>query len=454
MFVPRQVQKSYTAGHPAALPKSSASSKNKSIVVSPGKLKHAVSATTSATTATNITKPGTIDLQTAQAIVLALEQLFSSQNPWTQWLDERRREVDGRNDYIHLAAVIECPYFKDHRPQLSQIIVRRALEGVPSEVLEISADCYHIRLSSDTPRTPLPDANTIYVEPAITNTTTRTPGRLALELQKTLPTELLPVKYTTNDNRSWALLTLSSAVTQEHLEKKNLWPQGWIVLSKKEWEYRDSLYRQRREEALQARLQLHHQHQHQPKHQDRNLIPAPAPKHIFEPGLIVHITHLHPDVNKPGISSFIMRSVDRYIRKREKRSPSSSSAPPPAKIKINYIDYKKDSSSCYLRQSTTEDSHLIIAALKKRKRVMQSGDDRKGRKTKEGFVVGRLLEGLEEVEYWRKMEEMGKEKKVKKGKEREGKVSTVDVRSAGKRPRGNSGSSPEGKGKKKKKFGG
>jgi hypothetical protein len=38
---------------------------------------------------------------------------------------------------IHLAAVIECPYFKDHRPHLSQIIVRRALEAAPSKVLEV-----------------------------------------------------------------------------------------------------------------------------------------------------------------------------------------------------------------------------------------------------------------------------------------------------------------------------
>lgn len=39
---------------------------------------------------------------------------------------------------VHLAAVIECPYFKDHRPQLSQIILRRALEAAPSKVLEVA----------------------------------------------------------------------------------------------------------------------------------------------------------------------------------------------------------------------------------------------------------------------------------------------------------------------------
>jgi hypothetical protein len=217
---------------------------------------------------------------------------------------------------------------------------------------------------------------------------------------------------------------------------------------REEWGYRESLYRQHREEALQARLHLH-----QLKQQDRTPMSASVPKHSFGPGLIVYITYLHPEINKPAISSFIMRSVDRYIRKRDKHSSSSSPSTPPSKVQINYIDYKQGSSFCYLRQSTAEDSDLIIAALKKRKRVMRSGDDRKGRKAKEGFVVGRLLEGAEEAEYWRMVEatmvETEKKNKGRKGKGKEGKTSTIDVRSAGKRPR-SSGSSPEGAGKKKK----
>jgi hypothetical protein len=90
MFVPRQVQKPYTAGHPSALPKSTAGNR-KSVVVSPTKL---------ATTTTTITavKPVVIDIAAAKAIVLVLEQLFSSENPQTEWLEERMREVDGHDD--------------------------------------------------------------------------------------------------------------------------------------------------------------------------------------------------------------------------------------------------------------------------------------------------------------------------------------------------------------------
>ena len=92
MFVPRQVQKARVAGHPNPLPpKPSVLSSHQSVVEQP---KHA--------TGSNYTKPGTIDLHTAQAIVLALEQLFSSLNPWTQWLDDCHREADGKNDCLFI----------------------------------------------------------------------------------------------------------------------------------------------------------------------------------------------------------------------------------------------------------------------------------------------------------------------------------------------------------------
>ncbi|CCX33746.1 Similar to Protein pof8; acc. no. O13795 [Pyronema omphalodes CBS 100304] len=449
MFLPRQVRKTYTAGHPTPLPKSSAS-KNKSLVVSPEKPKSiepvAVAASSTTTAApTNITRPGTIDLQSAEAIVVVIEQLFSSENPWTEWLDARRREIDGEHDYVHLAAVIECPYFKEHRPALSQIIVRRAFEAIPSRVLQISQDGYHIRLSSSTPRIPIEDSHTIYVEPSVSNATTRTPGRLALELHKTLPAELLPVVYTTNEHRSWALLTLSAPVTQEHIDNHESWPQGWIVLTRTEWEKRDAMYKQKRHEALQARLASHHV---------REMANAPPiiPKHTFEPGLIVHITNIHLDATKPSISGFIMRCVDRVQRKRDKADGKPEAIP--QRVKINYIDYKRGTGQCYLRQATVKDSELIIEALKKRRRVMLDGDDKKGKKEKDGYVQGRLLEGVEEAEYWRKVEEvMGKVGKKGAGqgvKALSAGLATVNLRGTVKRPRTGTGSSPDCLGKKGK----
>jgi hypothetical protein len=78
MFVPRQVQKPHTAGpHPT-------------------KTKPTTKPAAAATT-TTVTKPA-IDIGTAQAIVLVLEQLFSSENPHTEWFQQRMREVDGHND--------------------------------------------------------------------------------------------------------------------------------------------------------------------------------------------------------------------------------------------------------------------------------------------------------------------------------------------------------------------
>ncbi|KAA8908648.1 hypothetical protein FN846DRAFT_906074 [Sphaerosporella brunnea] len=431
MFVPRQVQKSYTAGHPTALPKSKAS---KSPTLNP-----------TTTTTTTVTA---IDIGTAKAIVLVLEQLFSSENPHTEWLEQRMREVDGHDDYVHLAAVIECPYLSQHKPTLSQVVVRRALEAAPSEILQKSADGYHLRLTSSVKRSALLESHTVYIEPSISNAT-RAPGRLALELQNTLPKILLPVRYTTNTARSWALLTLSSGVTEEHTNNPSLWPSGWIVLPQQEWKRRDALYRERRKQALVSRRNLPEKEEgHHGREREEQAVPAAAPqKHTFEPGLIVHIMNLHTGVNKPSISSFIMRSVDRYLRKREKRKAAKSGEDEGEalhKVQINYIDYKKGRDSCYIRQAAREDSELIIAALKKRQRAMTEGDDRKGRKVKEGFVVGRLLEGEEETLYWQTVQSSENAKKGKKKGKGGGSggivppampTLTVNVRHGSKRPR-------------------
>jgi hypothetical protein len=265
-----------------------------------------------------------------------------------------------------------------------------------------------------------------------------------------------------NSARSWALLTLSSPVTDAHTSNPTLWPSGWIVLSQREWKRRDALYQKRRKEALVSR-----QNFNMLPEQEQEVAAAAAtaapPKHMFEPGLIVHIAHLHTGVNKPVISSFIMRSVDRYLRKREKKRAATSGDEEELqqqlhKVQINYIDYKKDGDSCYLRQSTRTDSELIVAALKKRKRTMLDGNDRKGRKAKEGFVVGRLLEGEEEMLYWRTVQASDAAKKGRKGKSGGGggggggasnkmdppitpARTTVDVRHGGKRPRLSSGAS-------------
>jgi hypothetical protein len=203
----------------------------------------------------------------------------------------------------------------------------------------------------------------------------------------------------------------------------------------------------------------HHEQLHNSVVEEREEIVAP--KHAFEPGLIVYISNLHPEVNKPGISSFLMRCVDRYLRKQRKKEKEKEKEAEEKeekamhKVQINYIDYKKGADSCYIRQATRADSELIVTALKKRRRAMQKGDDRTGRKVKEGFVVGRILEGEEEKVYWSTVQASDKAKKG--GKKGKGKAvadaqkeppttparTTVDVREGRKRPRLSSSVSPE-----------
>jgi len=135
----------------------------------------------------------------------------------------------------------------------------------------------------------------------------------------------------------------------------------------------------------------------------------------------VHVTNLHEKVNKPTISSFTMRSVDRYVRKREKKALGEAAEP--HKLQINYIDYAKGTCEAYLRQPTANDSELIVKALRKRRRVMRDGEDGKGKKasrqSKDEAVAGRLLEGEEEKLYWERIEKTMKETKKRSSKKTE-----------------------------------
>ena len=246
------------------------------------------------------------------------------------------------------------------------------------------------------------------------------------------------------------------------MSNRALWPQGWIVLTHREWERRTEEYSARRREAAEARLArpLHEQEEMEQERGEKGK--------EFESGLIVHIERLHAEVNKPSISSFVMRSVDRYLRKKEggsaekrKEKEEKEGRHNNPKVQINYIDYKKGSDNCYLRQSAAADSELIVAALKKRKRAMRDGSDGKGFKEKERFVVGRILEGEEERHYWKKVQDTIREtaaaRKGRKGNSKgqaaaeEAGMANVRVgaRNPGKRPRLSTGSVVmEGKRKK------
>lgn len=166
----------------------------------------------------------------------------------------------------------------------------------------------------------------------------------------------------------------------------------------------------------------------------------PAPKTTpsrqdddYEPGLIVHITNLHPDATKPTISSFIDRAVDRYIQRQEKKAAESAGRleeylreqkahPPSKKTTLKYIDHKKGSTEAWVRQATKEDSNLIIEGLNSRRRSMKSGDDRIGQRIPKGedggYVKGELLEGKADAAYWDTIRYAKEHFNMKKGYEK------------------------------------
>lgn len=382
---------------------------------------------------------------------------------------------------VHLAAIVECEIFRDHRPTVTQLMVKHAIESVGSTVLEQAQDGYHLRLRPEVERKQLDDNCTVYIvwplslsfrlmagriswliasvkkEPSTPSLPPRAPGKIALDLSETLLPRLLPVLYTTTTARSYTLVTLSSPVSERDVANSALWPHGWIVLTHKEWTGRTEEYIARKRQATEARLV-------QPLHEQGETGHKEEKGKEFEPGLILHIERLHNEVNKPSISSFVTRSVDRYLRKKERKSAKKKEVEAwekeethnNPKVQINYIDYKKGSDSCYLRQSTAADSELIVAALKARKRAMRDGSDGMGFKEKERFVVGRILEGEEEKLYWQKVHDtISETAAANKGRKEKGKEQAaaetvdVDLRHPGKRPRLSTGSVVvEGKRKK------
>lgn len=128
----------------------------------------------------------------------------------------------------------------------------------------------------------------------------------------------------------------------------------------------------------------------------------------FEPGLIVRLTNLDPSTTKATINSFVCRSVDRYLRKKaekqKKREDKDDHVTDVKSMKINYIDYEKGLGEAYVRQSSREDSELIVDALRKRKKKMRDGEDTKGKKSNgNGWVEGKILADKEEWIYWQKL---------------------------------------------------
>jgi len=158
-------------------------------------------------------------------------------------------------------------------------------------------------------------------------------------------------------------------------------------------------------------------------------------KSDYELGLIVYLTNIHPLTSKETITHFITRQVDQYNRKKssskiKRNSTAMHEDGPP--IIINYVDYQKGLTTAHLRLRKAQDSELVVSALEKRKRRMQDGNDKEGKKAtkdsgREDWVKATSVKGDEERIYWEGIlaKRKGKGKNKRKGPSQ---PITLDVR--------------------------
>ncbi|CUS13881.1 unnamed protein product [Tuber aestivum] len=457
MFVPRQLQKKALRQQP----------KEPAPLVPPEKS----------------TKDDHIDPTLAKEMVMTLEILFSDygiESGPPEWFSARMRSVEGESDFIHLSALLDCPLLAEMKPKPSQMTFRKALTQYPSDFLQLSKDKYYIRRRHEhlpSPKSPVghqkgSDDSTIYIEPHVTGITLN-PGRVARMLsQSAMPRKYLPVQFVEAGDTAWAFVILSTAVSHEDAGNQELWPRDWIVMTKHEWRRRDEEYQQlrRRRPTLSTRTRLPERHdrasgssaqQMWPDRPSAPTVPAdPASAREdyqrneaadYEFGLIVYLTNLHPLTTKETITSFITRQADRYNRKKSSSKakgnlvPKDEDGPP---VNINYVDYQKGLTTAYLRLRKVQDSELVVSALKKRKRRMQDGNDKKGKKVtadsgKNDWVQATNVGGNEERIYWEKVlaAKWGGGGKTKR--KRPSQPVTLDVRPSGEREQTNGGKPPK-----------
>ncbi|KAH8153540.1 uncharacterized protein LAJ45_02353 [Morchella importuna] len=400
---------------------------------------------------------------------------YSFEKAHRNWLKGKMREFEGKDDYFHLSAFIDCQYFSTIKPVLSQVSLKKALIACRSDVLELSSDGYNVRRKAKgtlLPQNQNQDLFTVYIEPDVP-TIISNPGRVARILHESfLPRRYFPVQFVENTRKPWTFVTLSSIITEDDMANKKLWPKDWIVLTKSEWQKRDSEYQALLRARVRAvtlsrenlsnrftsnesnnhlRPEIVNSEFHKIMNSDKTTSrEEKASRHIFsnessfEKGLIVRLSNLHPSTTKIIIDSFITRSVDRYLRKKrekQEKSGNSLSSEDPTLPRISYIDYEKGLDEAYLRLGNPGDSTLIVQALKKRKRSMRNGEDTKGKKgeralREENWVLGKILSGEEERIYWEKVLWI-------KGKKGKGKFAPQEFRTGNKRARMDSESGPE-----------
>ncbi|KAF3052705.1 hypothetical protein E8E11_008216 [Didymella keratinophila] len=200
--------------------------------------------------------------QLAAGIELIFTDYAHQEEERSRWLKNRYRVVDGDENYIHLAAILEHPYISKLKPEATQILLKQALRDHPSDILELSRNEYYVRRRPST--NPLPfvpstsfeivdddglsfwDQRTIYVEPHLRNMCP-TPARVAQWLTEhgQLKPKWLPVQAVHTLWNSCAFVVLSGNVMHEGTWNK--WreagkPNDWKIMTKVEHTKRTAEY--------------------------------------------------------------------------------------------------------------------------------------------------------------------------------------------------------------------
>lgn len=163
---------------------------------------------------------------------------------------------------VHLVAILDHPYISKLKPAATQKLLLEALERYPSEILEVSSNCYYIRRKPATyPPKFLPensfeeiddnglafwDQRTIYIEPHLRNICP-TPAKVAHWLKEhgQLRDKWLPIQAVHTLWNSCAFVVLSGSVMHEDIWRK--WreadvPGDWKIMTKVEHTKRTAEY--------------------------------------------------------------------------------------------------------------------------------------------------------------------------------------------------------------------
>ncbi|BFZ64230.1 hypothetical protein YB2330_005369 [Saitoella coloradoensis] len=375
--------------------------------------------------------------------IVALEMLFAPSSS----VRFAAKSIDGSFGWIHLSQIISHRSISNLRPSPSQIALATALRTIPSPIVELSADGYHIR-QRELPFNPLSgtdDEMTIYVE-TVPAKLSDDALNVAVALRKEMSAEdpCLPIQRVFGLGRGYAFVLLSATVDDSYVKDIKM-PATWMVLTKAEHDRRDAEYqrlvqadhdalRERRREFPEPRRR--EEGRLTPPREVGRLTPPPLPSLLpkarpaptpapYEKGLILNLSNLHEETNKPTIQSFLAQVANRqqYFDKNpsahlEHDGASIEETADTNLVHVQYVDYNKPSDTAYVRLSSPAEATLLARALTFQRRAMRAKDDSKGTSVGENserkYVVGNVLEGERERIYWEMLED--EKTKGKKGK--------------------------------------